>query len=221
MPAAATEHRFFVAIAVAIDVLVFAGFTPTFFARGALGELPPLPPLVVAHGVLGTAWVSLFVVQAALAAGGRRDWHRRLGSLGLAIAAAFVVTGAFVVRALERGHSFDTPAVLAAHVFTNAAPLAAFALLVAVAFWQRRAPARHKRLMLLAAVVMLPPGIGRLFANVGLDGLNLAVYAAFAFAVPLFDLVSQRRTELAALLGGAALVAIDVVTTLWLAAVGS
>lgn len=215
----ANEHRFFVAIATVIAVLVFAGFTPSFFARSS--DLAPLPPLVLAHGMLGTAWVSLFLAQVSLAAAGRLDWHRRIGCVAIAVAIAFAVTGAFVIRALERGHSFDTPEVFAAHVFTNAAPLAAFAVLAACGLWQRRAPARHKRLMLLTAVVMLPPGIGRLFATLGIDGFNLAVYAFLAFAAPLFDLVTTRRTELVALVGGAALVAIDVVTTSWLIAVGS
>lgn len=217
----APEHRFFVGVAGAIALLIFAGFTPSFFARGMLGELPPLQPLVFAHGLLGTAWVSLFVVQAWLAAARRVDWHRRLGCVAVAVAAAFVVTGGFVVRALERGHSFDTGEVLAAHLFTNVAPLAAFAVLVVCGVWQRRVPARHKRLTLLAAVVLLPPGIGRLFAQMGIAGLNLPVYASFAFASVVYDLVSRRRPDATAVAAAAALVAIDWVTTSWLAAVGS
>jgi hypothetical protein len=217
----AREQRFFVGFALVIALLLFAGFTPSFFARGRFGELPPLPSLVVAHGVLGTVWVSLFVAQAWLAAARRFDWHRRLGCVAIAAAVAFVVTGAFVVRALERGHSFDTSEVLAAHLFTNVAPLAAFAVLVACGIWQRRVPARHKRLMLLAAVVLLPPGIGRLFAQLGIEGLNLAVYAAFAFAPVAYDWVARGRAEVVSIVGAVALVAIDLATTSWLAAVGS
>jgi hypothetical protein len=217
----AREHRFFVATALAVALLIFAGFTPSFFARGMHGELPPLSPLVVAHGVLGTVWVGLFVVQACLAAAERFAWHRRLGCVALAAAVAFVVTGGFVVRALERGHSFDTAEVFAAHLFTNAAPLTAFAVLVVCGIWQRRAPAKHRRLMLLAAVVLLPPGIGRLFAQLGIDGLNLPVYAAFAFASVVYDLAVSRRLEWVGVVGAVVLVAIDLVTTSWLAAVGS
>jgi hypothetical protein len=144
-----------------------------------------------------------------------------VGCAALAVAGAFVVTGGFVVRALERGHSFDTGEVSAAHLFTNVAPLTVFAVLVACGIWQRRAPARHKRLMLLAAVVLLPPGIGRLFGQLGIDGLNLSVYAAFAFAPVVYDLAARRRAEWVSVVGAVVLVAIDLVTTSWLAAVGS
>jgi hypothetical protein len=75
--------------------------------------------------------------------------------------------------------------------------------------------------MLLAAVVLLPPGIGRLFGQLGIDGLNLPVYAAFAFAPVAHDLLARRRPELVSVVGAVVLVAIDLVTTSWLAAVGS
>lgn len=217
----AHEHRFFVGAAGAIAFLIFAGFAPSFFARGMFGEYAPLTPLVVAHGVLGTIWVSLFVVQAYLAAVCRFDWHRRLGCAALAAAVGFVVTGGFVIRALERGHSFDTSDVLAAHLFTNVAPLVAFTALVAWGYSQRRAPARHKRLMLLAAVVLLPPGIGRLFGQMGVEGLNLPIYACFAFASVAYDLALRRRPDAFVVVAAAALVAIDIVTTSWLRVVGS
>ena len=58
--------------------------------------------------------------------------------------------------------------MLAAHLFTNAAPLAAFALLMAAGIWQREGRRGTRRLMLLAAVVLLPPAIGRLFGQLGL-----------------------------------------------------
>ena len=63
--------------------------------------------------------------------------------------------------------------------------------------------------------------IGRLFGRLELTELNLAAYASFAFANAVYDLAAYRRPHAISLLGAAALVAIDVTTTLWLAAVGS
>jgi len=94
-------------------------------------------------------------------------------------------------------------------------------LLVAAGIWQRATAARHKRLMLLAAVVLAPPAIGRLFADLGLTELNFVAYAALAFASAAFDWLAHGRPHAISLLGGAALVVVDAVTTVWLAAVGS
>jgi hypothetical protein len=216
----ALDRHFFVGCASVIALVVVAGFAPTFFARGWFGEPRPLSSLVVVHGALGSSWLAAFVAQSLLASR-RLDWHVRIGVFGVALAAAFVATGAFVVRALEGAHSFDTPRVLAAHVFTNVAPLAAFGVLVACGIWQRHASARHKRLMLLAAVVLVPPGVGRLLAQFGFESLGFPIYVCFAFAPVLYDAVRRVAPDPAVAAAAIALVAIDVTTTTWLTAVGS
>jgi hypothetical protein len=165
--------------------------------------------------------VLLFAVQSGLIVAARVTWHRRVGLLGAALSAAFVASGAVVIAGLERTHVGESGATLAAHLFTNVAPLTAFALFVAAALWQRTAPARHKRLMLLGAVVLTPPAIGRLFGYLDLSSLSLLTYAALAFANALYDTWTRGRPHAVSLLGAAALVGIDVMTTLWLRAVGS
>jgi hypothetical protein len=217
---AALDRYFFVTCASVIALVVVTGFAPTFFARAWFGESRPLSALVIAHGVFGSAWLALFVVQAVLAAR-RLVWHARLGAVGVGVASAFVATGVLVVRTLEAGHLFDTPRVLAAHVFTNGAPLLAFGTLVICGVLQRHAPARHKRLMLLAAIVLVPPGVGRLLAQLGYESLGFPVYAGFVFAPVLYDVVRRIVPDPAVIVAAMALVAIDVTATAWLAAVGS
>jgi hypothetical protein len=213
------DRKFYPAMAAVIGLVVLAGFTPSFYARP--GELGPLAPAVLLHGLAGTLFVLAFVAQSWLVAAGREPWHRRLGSGGAVLAAAFALTGAAVTVRLEQSHAFDSARVLAAHVWTNAAPLAAFAVLVAAGIWQRRVPARHKRLMLLAAVVLLPPASARLLGPLELAWLNLPLYACAAFANAVYDVVTRGRPHPLSVWPAAALVAIDVTTTRWLAAVGS
>jgi hypothetical protein len=217
----AHDHRFYPAMAFALIVLIAAGFAPTFFARGWNAGAPPLALPVLAHGISGTAWVLLFAVQTTLIAAGRSAWHRRLGWATAAITLAFVVTGAVVIGDLERSHGAEPTSWRAAHVFTNGAPLTMFGLLVCGGVWQRDAAPRHKRLMLLAAVVLLPPAIGRLFGRLDLAEFNLVAYASFAFANTLYDWLTYRRPHVVSWLGGVVLVAVDVTTTAWLAAIGS
>ncbi len=213
------DRQFYPAMATVIAVLVLAGFTPSFYARDWSGA--PLAVPAILHGVAGTLFVLMFVMQAWLIAAAREAVHRKLGVVGAAVAAVFVLTGIAVTVRLEQSHVGEAARVLAAHVWTNAAPLAAFALLVAAAIWQRNRPARHKRLMLLAAVVLLPPATGRLFGPLELAWLNLPVYVCAAGANAVYDVVTRGRPHALSVWPAAALVAIDVTTTSWLAAVGS
>ncbi len=50
--------------------------------------MPPLPALFYVHGLLFSAWVVLFLVQARLVAARNVALHRRLGVLGVLLAAA-------------------------------------------------------------------------------------------------------------------------------------
>jgi hypothetical protein len=213
------DRWFFSAMALVIAALVAIGFAPTFYLRAS--EAAPLTAVVRAHGALGTAWVLSFLAQTWLVAAARVAVHRRLGALGAALAAAFVVTGAFTIAAFERAHGPEPGRFLAPHLFTNVAPLAAFAIFVAAGILERARPDRHKRFMLLAAVVLLPPAIGRLFGVLDLATFNLLAYSALAFANALYDTVMRGRPHAVAFVGASALVAIDVTTTAWLAAVGS
>jgi len=214
------EHAFYFGMALVLLALLAAGFSPTFYARD-VSAMGPLSSPVLVHGLAGTAWVALFATQVALVATRRVAWHRRVGWAAAVVTGVFVVSGALVTATLERSHGMEPLTWRAPHVFTNGAPLTVFALLVAAAIWQRSHAARHKRLMLLAAVVLAPPAIGRLFDQLGLAELNLVAYAALALANAGYDWLAHGRPHAISLLGGAALVAIDAVTTAWLAAVGS
>ncbi len=207
-------------MATIIAALVVAGFTPSFYARG-WSNAAPLVAMVFLHGVAGTVFVLVFAAQSWWIAAGREAWHRKLGVVGALIAAAFVLSGAAVTVNLERSHAGESARVLAAHFWTNAAPLAAFALLAGAGIWQRGVPVRHKRLMLLAAVVLLPPATGRLLGPLGLAWLNLPVYVGAAGANAVYDVITRGRPHALSVWPAAALVVIDVTTTWWLAAVGS
>lgn len=215
------DRLFYPAIATVLAAIVLAGFTPSFYARGWSGGAAPLAMPVLLHGVAGTLFVVVFAAQSWLIAARREQLHRKLGVAGAALAAAFVLSGIAVTVRLEQSHSGESLRVFAPHVWTNAAPLAAFALLVAGAIWQRKVAARHKRLMLVAAVVLLPPATGRLLGPHDLAWLNLPLYVCAASANAVYDAISRGRPHVLSVFPAAALVAIDVTTTWWLAAVGS
>ena len=94
-------------------------------------------------------------------------------------------------------------------------------MFVAAGVWQRATAASHKRLMLLAAIVLSPPAIGRLFGRLDLAELNLVANATLAVANAGYDWLARGRPHAISLLGATLLVAVDAVTSAWLAAVGS
>ncbi len=215
------DRWFYSGMATMLAGVIFAGFVPTFFARGLYLDLPPLPGLALLHGVAGTLWLVLFVTQTWLVMADRRDWHRRLGGLGAGLAALFVMSAVGVIINVERGHFYESIGTLAAHGYANGAPTLAFGVLVAAGISQRRIAARHKRFMLLAAIALLPPGTGRLFGYFGVSFLNVPVYLCVLFFNTLYDAVVYRGVHPVSWIGGLALAAIEVSTDAWIDAIGS
>jgi hypothetical protein len=215
------ERWFYAALATLLVIVIGAGFTPTFYARGAFYDLPPLSWAALLHGVAGTLWLLLFLIQAWLVVVGRQRWHRALGLAGVALAPLFVVSGAAVITGVERSHLYDSVMDLAAHVYANGAPTAAFGVLALAGLWQRRVPARHKRFMVLAAIALLPPGTGRLLGPLGLSYLNVPVYLGALLVMPIYDLWQRGRPHAVSWIGAVALAAIELSTDWWLAVIGS
>lgn len=189
------RHRFFVAAAGLMLGITLAGFAPSFFLKivfehpgmiariaeglGGSGDIhaPGLPLHVVAHGVLATAWMSLFFAQTLLIASGRRDIHRKLGTSGLFIAVGVFATGVYALfRAIPRlialGNPSDPAIVIAEQLPAmsgDVSTFVTFSLAVGGAVYFRRRPETHKQLMLLASMMLVPPGISRVWFNSGVE----------------------------------------------------
>ncbi|MEO8104420.1 MAG: hypothetical protein ABI790_18035 [Betaproteobacteria bacterium] len=206
------ERNFFSGMAAAIIVLALAGFARTYFLRPVLPPLTPalqeLTPLIHLHGVLFTAWVVFFFMQARLVAAARIDLHRRLGMAGAAMAALLVVVGTMTaLQAVGRGvapYGMDPARFLIVPLMS----IGLFAIFVAAAVRARRDAQSHKRLMLLATIALLPPAIARWVLLLGL-GPQVVFAVATLLLVPLiiWDLKSQRRLHPVTLWGGLILIA--------------
>src|SRR6476620_7712404 len=91
-PRAQRLPRWFgVGMAVAAVGVLVAGFAPSFYARPR--AMPALRGVVIAHGVLFSSWILLFLVQTALVATHHVRIHRWLGYAGACLATIMVVTG--------------------------------------------------------------------------------------------------------------------------------
>jgi hypothetical protein len=208
---ATTERRFYGVMGVVILLLVVAGFAPSYFLRGWIDAGRPLPeisPLIHLHAAVFSAWIGLFIVQTALISGRRHALHRRLGGVMIGLAAAMVVVGVLVaVAQVGRGSGPpDIPPL--AWIAVPLFDLTTFAGLVGAGYVFRRYPQTHKRLMLLATILMLQPAIGRMPWPPALDG-ELGTLMAFLMVLPLiaWDFVQRGRPHRATMIGVAVLAA--------------
>jgi hypothetical protein len=200
---ALADRLFFGAMALYCAVTILGGFVPTFLLRGSmLAGAAPLRPIVALHGVVFTAWVTLFVAQTALIAAGARTLHRRLGPIALGLAGASVLIGLPMIVLFERGHGTEPPLTLAVHLAANVAPLLLFAGFTVAGVYARATPDVHKRLMLFATLALQPAGFARLVGHLGLSpDLNVPAYGALCAACVLYDVALDRRIRAVTLAG--------------------
>ena len=196
-----------VGIAVVMFIVNFVGFVPTFFLRPFF-DVPQIPLYLYLHGVVGTAWFALLVIQAVLIANRQFTRHRQLGWLGLGLAAVLIGLGVYTsTHMVPRNAAAHTlsEADIELYGLVTAADLAGFVIfptLVASAIYFRRRADIHMRLMLLATLEMLGPAVARIGSWGGAFGTVITIVMLGLMATfVVHDLWTRRRIHLATILG--------------------
>ncbi|MBU6373726.1 MAG: hypothetical protein KJS97_13450 [Alphaproteobacteria bacterium] len=156
-PARTAKPGFFEAMGLAALAIAFIGFAKTFIAPLASGTFHA-PAVVHIHGAFAFAWVLIFATQPLFIRTGNFPFHRMLGFTALAAAIGFAATAPFVgayaaARDFANGGG-ETAISGIVGTFTSAL---IFLSLVFAGFLNRKHPEIHKRLMLLATIVVLWP----------------------------------------------------------------
>jgi hypothetical protein len=192
------DRAFYRSSAIALLATLVLGFARTYFLKTAF-HAPSLTPLLHLHGLVGTTWFVLLVVQTGLVSAGRVGLHMKLGIAGALVAAAFVPLGVMVPLAMAR-HGAVTPERLVFLIFPVTQALM-FGGVVAAALWNRkRRPEAHKRLMLLGTALLVTPALSRLVLFVHVpEGARplvaLVLSAAFLLAGMIHDRSVGRRVH--------------------------
>jgi hypothetical protein len=202
-------RRFYVGMAIAITITVFAGFSRSYFLKSWYGTRE-LSGLLHIHGLIFTTWVLFFLAQTVLVATGRTYLHRRMGIGGAVLAVLVVIVGTVV--AINRAKTGVSPIPGVSSLGFLAIPLfdmVVFGALVGTALYFRRQLETHKRLMTLSMISLLaapiarmnflplPPGPPTFF---GLADL-------FIVAMLVFDLSTRGKVHPATIWGGLLIVA--------------
>jgi hypothetical protein len=207
----ASERRFFAWLAVAVVLLVFIGFSRTYYLHSFF-KTPELSIFLHVHAAVMTGWIALFAVQTFLIASNRTSIHRVLGTFGGGYAALVVAMGctATVLSARREvlAHSQFVSSVLNV-LALELTQMLLFASLIALGIWFRKRTDYHKRLMLLATFCMLPNPIVRLFvwAGFGSNIMILTFWALLVTAAVLLDSITNRRLHPALGFGAAIILA--------------
>lgn len=190
------DDVFFPAMALLILAVAVAGFGDSYFFAGMFAAKLPTP-LVHIHAGLFSCWIAMLAVQPLLVAANRVDWHVKVGTAGMVLAAALPLVAIATLIGQLRRHGSSHPELSFTFSLVAAAD---FAVLVFLGLRERRMDlSAHKRLMLLATVSMLGPAIGRLPLPFGLVGYY-GVFAAFAVIFGAFDLLTIGRIHRATVL---------------------
>jgi len=202
-----TDRIVYVFTAALFVVVAVVGFAPRSVA--ILGRKVPSPPVIVhVHAALMVGWLLLFLAQTSLIAAARRRWHQTLGFVSLVLAPAMVVT---MIGATITGYGAATRAgfgELASNILlAQIKAVVLFALFCAWAVLTRRAaPDTHKRMMLMATLVLMDAATGRiewLPGNVLSNSYAMAPFYHLALLAPALvsDVVRSGRLHRAYVIG--------------------
>jgi len=189
------QPSFFFWMTVVMAVFVFGGFGMTYLFPLATGTLPTAPPVVHLHGIVFMSWMILLLVQPALIGFRSVALHRSVGTFGIALATAIMFMG-FITQMLGAAHSREHPTPnLYNGVYLGIMAVTGFGTMFTLAMRNTRRPEIHKRMILLAMLPVLPPGIHRFYmVPLGLTAFPILPMYLTLDAMAIAILIQQWRS---------------------------
>jgi len=212
---------FYLWMAVGFALCAFLGFAPTYWAPMAAGAFRG-NPIVHIHGWVFFAWTLFFIAQTGLVANGRIAGHRAFGILGASLATAVAILGLLVtLNSLRIGEAMGVGARAESFTIVPLSDIALFAVFMLLALANITRPEIHKRLMVLAMISILDPALSRPFLAFVFTSLPPgpppvwaplpadALADLFLVAAIVFDVRVRGKPHSAYLVGGAGLIAVQ------------
>lgn len=194
-----TSIGFHAGMAWLLVVIAVVGFTPRSLA--IIGGTMPNPPFVVhLHAAVMASWTALLAVQATLSLTGRMDLHRKVGLASL-IVAPLVLIMLIAVTIVRQNDAVGTPGAPIVNniLFLQIRSIVLFPTFFVWALLARRTdPETHKRMMLIATLMLLDAAIARItwlpFNEFPRSYLAVHLYLLLLFLPGLlYDLIRRGR----------------------------
>ena len=189
-PSRRSDDRFFLFAAVAMTVVMVAGFSVQLAAGRSTFSAPLL---VHAHAIVFMGWVTLYLFQNIFATTGRLALHRRLGWIATGWIAAMLILGCSVTVAMARRG--QVPFFFRPLHFLVFDPLSlfTFAGLTTAAIVMRRRTDWHRRLHFCGMSMLLGPGFGRLLPLPYFEPLAWEATFAVSMIFPIAGVFADLR----------------------------
>lgn len=157
----AGRSRVLVSAAVLAALIAFVGFWPTYFGPLVSGNVD-VSSLLHIHAAVQTAWLALFVMQIVLASTGHLALHMQTGRWIMAFSVVVCCFSLVVIFERFAGKiAAGEVANAQRQLFGHLREVVWFAAFVLAGWLWRGRPETHKRLMLIATVLLIHPAVGR------------------------------------------------------------
>lgn len=151
----------YVGLSLLITAIAITGFWVTYFGS-LLQGVSDHPRLLHFHAAVFVGWLALFFAQAVLAAVGRVRAHMALGRAGIAYGIGLVIVGVWTTISRSAFH-LRSGGPGDGLLYVALTDMVIFATFFGAAIVYRRRPQVHKRLMVVAATMLLIAAVGRLW----------------------------------------------------------
>ena len=180
---------FWLAVSALMAITVLVGFWPTYFGPLVTGSLEK--QLVVHfHGVVFMGWIVLFTTQGVLASTGHIALHRKVGKAGIAYGVLIIVVGLVTTfNQLANGIAAGEAEAAQRGLIAPFTDMIFFPMFFGAAIAFRRQPEIHKRLMLLATVMLLVAAVLRM--RLGMPAF-LSIWLAPVVIAMIYDYATRR-----------------------------
>jgi ethanolamine utilization microcompartment shell protein EutS len=156
------DKTFYLVMLIIIWAAILSGFINDIIQKNASGKLH-FPIIVHVHAAAFVAWLLLFTTQVLLIRKGNYSLHKKLGIAGGVLAGVMVILGS-VTGVVSEHVKYGTPDYDPAFLAVMFGDMLLFGILAGAGIALRKDASAHKRLMLLATIVLTDAGTGRWFS---------------------------------------------------------
>jgi len=181
------KHYFFI-VSIILLALSFFAFSDNLITD--VGQKSNSDPKFIIHGLFCFAWFSVLVFQTLYIRKGDYTTHKRVGMAGGWIAAGVFVSTVYVFVVIFESWE-ETWFVAKANRFF----MAAYAILIVLAFINKAEGTKHKRYIYLATIYMLGPILDRVAGKLDLDEIlfNSIVWNLLFISLFRYDWITLQR----------------------------
>ncbi|MCZ8531612.1 hypothetical protein [Alteromonas sp. PRIM-21] len=196
-----SESKFYLLFSLFITFVVIGGFALHWSFNPS--SLSRVSMWIGLHGTFSAAWYLLLINQIRLSSTGKYSAHKTLGKLSVFIVIGILVTGSVMV--LEFYHRMagfgvfnpeDAEARIRAGSFLGGVFLQwlIFLILYILGILNIKNQAHHKRLMIAAAIIMMPEGLNRAIHVLTLPSYSMYIFMSLIYTVLIFyDWKTKKR----------------------------